>query len=56
MNGQDTYKVRDHAFSIIPSVSFEIEITEHMDESWYRGTVHIGYKVQCMSLQLHFGM
>ena len=30
-----TYEVCDHDFSIIPSVFFEIEIPEHMDQSWY---------------------
>lgn len=45
--GQDAFVVGDHdfcKFSIVPSVSFEIDIPESLDESWYRGTVHVGYK------------
>ena len=43
----ETFEVSDHdfcKFSIIPSVSFELNIPEEFDQSWYRGTVHIGYK------------
>jgi hypothetical protein len=47
VNGQDTFVVGDHdfcKFSIVPSVTFQINIPESLDESWYRGTVHVGYK------------
>ena len=47
VGGQDTFAVSDHdfcKFSIVPSVSFEIDIPENLDESWYRGTVRVGYK------------
>ena len=43
----ETFEVNDHdfcKFSIIPSVSFELDIPEQFDRSSYRGTVHIGYK------------
>ena len=43
----ETFEVSDHdlcKFSIIPSASFELDIPEEFDRSWYRGTVHIGYK------------
>ena len=43
----ETFEVSDHdfcKFSIIPSVSFVLDIPEEFDQSWYRGTVHIGYK------------
>ena len=41
------FVVGDHdfcKFSVVPSVSFEIDMPENLDESWYRGTVHVGYK------------
>ena len=43
----ETIEVSDHdfcKFSIVPSVSFVLDIPEEFDQSWYRGTVHIGYK------------
>ena len=43
----ETFEVSDHdfcKFSVIPSVSFVLDIPEEFDQSWYRGTVHIGYK------------
>ena len=43
----ETFEVSDHdfcKFSIIPSVSFMLDIPDEFDQSWYMGTVHIGYK------------
>ena len=47
MSGTETFEVSDHdfcKFSVVPSVSFEIDIPENLEDSWYRGMVHIGYK------------
>ena len=30
--------------SYLVHVSFELDILEEFDQSWYRGTIHIGYK------------
>lgn len=43
----ETFEVSDHdfcKFSIVPSVSFVIDIPETFDKSWYRGFVNIGFK------------
>ena len=43
----ETFEIGDHdftKFSIIPSVSFVIKITEIVEVSWYEGEVHAGYK------------
>ena len=43
----ETFEVSDHdfcKFSIIQSVSFVLDIPEEFVQSWYRGTIHIGYK------------
>ncbi|XP_019855518.1 PREDICTED: uncharacterized protein LOC109584280 [Amphimedon queenslandica] len=43
----ETYAVGDHdftKFSVIPSVTFLVDIPESMDGSWYRGQVFIGIK------------
>ena len=42
-----TFKVGDHdfmKFSIIPSVVLVVDIPDNIQESWYRGQVHVGYK------------
>ena len=42
-----TFKVGDHdftKFSIIPSVVLVVNIPDNIQESWYRGQVHVGYK------------
>ena len=48
MVGQsETFEVGDHdftKFSLIPSVSFIINIPESIEGSWYEGAVHVGYK------------
>ena len=43
----ETFEVGDHdftKFSLIPSVSFTINIPESIEGSWYEGAVHVGYK------------
>ena len=47
MAGHETFEVADHdftKFSIVPSVSFIVQIPETMESSWYDGLVHVGYK------------
>ena len=42
-----TFKVGDHdftKFSIIPSVVLVVDIPDNIQELWYRGQVHVGYK------------
>ena len=42
-----TFEVGDHEFtkfSIIPSVVLVADIPDTIQESWYRGQVHVGYK------------
>ena len=42
-----TFEVGDHdftKFSIIPSVTLVVEISQKIQESWYRGQVYVGYK------------
>ena len=42
-----TFEVGDHdftKFSIIPSVVLVVDIPDNIQESWYRGQVHVGYK------------
>lgn len=43
----ETFEVADHdftKFSVVPSVSFVINIPETIEGSWYKGEVHVGYK------------
>ena len=39
-----TFKVRDHDFTIIPSVVLLTDIPERIDDSWYQGQVLVGFK------------
>jgi len=55
----ETFEVSHHdfcKFSIIPSVSFVLDIPEEFDQSWYRATVHIGYKDAVLESSMHFIM
>ena len=43
----ESFEVADHdftKFSLIPSVTLEVDIPEEVSDSWYRGQVHIGLK------------
>lgn len=47
VSGNEGFEVSDHdfcKFSVVPSVSFVLDIPDQLDGSWYRGTVHVGYK------------
>ena len=47
VSGTETFQVSDHSFckfSVVPSVAFEIDISKNLEDSWYRGMVHTGYK------------
>lgn len=39
-----TFEVRDHDFSIIPSVVLLTDIPERIDDSWYQGQALVGFK------------
>lgn len=42
-----SFEVCDHdftRFSLIPSVTIQIDIPEAIDDSWYDGQVHVGFK------------
>ena len=42
--GHETFEVADHdftKFSVVPSVSFIVQIPEAMEFSWYDGLVHV---------------
>ena len=43
----ETFQVCDHGFtcfSLIPSVTLLIDISDKIDGSWYEGEVHVGFK------------
>ena len=47
MGPNEKFEVGDHDFTkvlLITSVSFVIKIPETIDDSWYDGEVHVGFK------------